>query len=181
MENFEGNILIVHRTGCGKTTFVQKLRKNELFGDISTVFWISKISLSEEREEKIKESFENQEVYFNYPENLDDFNYLIEDFMQRKAVYVNSGLGEDMALDKLIVMNNVSGLANKSDVFSNFLTVSKKYGLSCLYIFHTIYPNRQNWEMIMSQTHIFNFYPGSVHNRAMLRTVSHFADIKITT
>ena len=26
-----------------------------------------------------------------------------------------------MTLDKLIVMDNVSGLANKSDVFSNFL------------------------------------------------------------
>ena len=74
---FQGNILIVGRTGCGKPTFVENLGKNELFWDISTVFRVSKISLSEEREEKIKESFENQEVYFNYPENLDDFNYLI--------------------------------------------------------------------------------------------------------
>ena len=157
----EGNILIVGRTRCGKTTFVQNLGKNELFGDISTVFWISKISLSEEREEKIRESFENQEVFFNYPENLDDFNYLIEGFMQRKADYVNSELGEDMTLDKLIVMDNVSGFADRSEVFSNFLTVPRKYGLSCVYIFHTIYPNRQNWEMIMSQTHIFNFFPQS--------------------
>ena len=94
-----------------------ELGKNELFGDISTVFWISKISLSEEREEKIRESFENQEVFFNYPENLDDFNYLIEGFMQRKADYVNSELGEDMTLDKLIAMDDVSGFADKSDVF----------------------------------------------------------------
>ena len=47
------------------------------FLEISTVFWVSKIYLSEEREGKINESFENQEVYFNYFENLDDFNYLI--------------------------------------------------------------------------------------------------------
>ena len=97
----EGNILIVGRTGCGKITFVQNLGKNELLGDISTVFWISKISLSEEREEKIKESFDNQEVYFNYPDKMDDFNYLIEGFMHRKADYVNSQLVEDMTLDKL--------------------------------------------------------------------------------
>ena len=45
---FESNILIVDRTGCGKTTFVQNLGKNELFSDISTVIWISKISHSEE-------------------------------------------------------------------------------------------------------------------------------------
>ena len=40
---FQGNILIVGRSGCGKTTFVQNLGKNELFGDISTVFWVSNI------------------------------------------------------------------------------------------------------------------------------------------
>ena len=61
---FKGNIMIVGRTKCGKTTFVQNLGKNKLFGDISTVFWISKISLSEEREEKIRENFEDQEVFF---------------------------------------------------------------------------------------------------------------------
>ena len=54
---FEGNILIVGRTRCGKTTFVQNLGKNKLFGDIATVYWISKISLSAEREEKIIEIF----------------------------------------------------------------------------------------------------------------------------
>ena len=32
--NFEGNILIEGGTGCGKTTFVQNLGKNNLFGDI---------------------------------------------------------------------------------------------------------------------------------------------------
>ena len=30
----EGNILIEGGTGCGKTTFVQNLAKNNLFGDI---------------------------------------------------------------------------------------------------------------------------------------------------
>ena len=34
---FEGNILIVGKTGCGKTTFVQSLGKNKLFGDIKEV------------------------------------------------------------------------------------------------------------------------------------------------
>ena len=55
-------------------------------------------------------------------------------------------------------MDDVSGLADKSDDFSNFLTVSRKYGYSCLYVFHTIYPGRQSWEMIIAQTHIFNFF-----------------------
>ena len=47
---FEGNILIVGRTGCGKTTFIQNLEKNRMFGkDIIEVFWVSKIFLNKER------------------------------------------------------------------------------------------------------------------------------------
>ena len=34
---FEGNILVVGRTGCGKTTFIQNLGKNKMFGDIKEV------------------------------------------------------------------------------------------------------------------------------------------------
>ena len=51
-------------------------------------------------------------------------------------------------------------LANRSNEFANFLTVSRKYGVTCVYIFHTIYPTRQNWQMIISQTKIFNFFQG---------------------
>ena len=38
-------------------------------------------------------------------------------------------------LDKLIVMDDVSGLADKSDEFANFLTVSRKYGITCVTFF----------------------------------------------
>ena len=81
-----------------------------------------------------------------------------------------------MVIDKLIVMDDVSGFADKSDEFANFLTVSPKYGLTCLYIFHTIYPSRQNWKMIMSQTQIFIFFPGSVLSSTIKRTLSLFAN-----
>ena len=49
-EKFEGNILVVGRTGCGKTTFIQKLGKNKLFGHkIRDLFWVSKIVLIRKR------------------------------------------------------------------------------------------------------------------------------------
>ena len=148
---FDGNILVVGRTGCGKTTFIEKLGKNKLFGSrIKDVFWVSKIVLSEEREELIRESF------------------------VEKSDYVDSELGENFKINKLIVMDDVSGLADRSNEFSDFLTVSRKYGFSCLYLFHTIYPGKQNWEMIMSQTHILNFFPGSIHNSRILKTLSLF-------
>ena len=51
----------------------------------------------------------------------------------------DSSHGEKIEVDKLIVMD-VSGLANRCEDFSNFSTVSRKYGFSCVYVFHTIYP-----------------------------------------
>ena len=56
---FEGNILMVGRTGCSKTTCVQDLGKNQMFGDIKEVLWISKMSLSTERENNIRDCFVN--------------------------------------------------------------------------------------------------------------------------
>ena len=79
---FDGNIMIVGRTGCRKTTFIQNLGRNKMFGrDIHTVFWVSKIVLSREN---IRGSFADQTVKFTYPNNLDEFNYLIDFFMFEK-------------------------------------------------------------------------------------------------
>ena len=96
-------------------------------------------------------------------------------FTQEKSEYVDSALGENSLISKLIIMDDVSGLADKSQDFSNFLTVSRKYGFSCVYVFHTIYPGRRNWEMIMSQTHFLNIFPGSIHNSRILKTLAIFA------
>ena len=131
--------------------------------------------MSSERKEIISESFVDQEVYFSYPCNLHDFNYLIENFTQEKSDYEDSELGENLKMNKLIVMDEVSGLADRSNNFSDFLTVSRKCGFSCLYVFHTIYPGRQNWELIMYQTHIFGFFPGIIHNSRISKTLSLFA------
>ena len=67
---FEGNILIIGQTGCGKTTFVQSLAKNKMFGNIKEVFWLSKISLSKGRENNVSDCFD-VEVNFKYPKNLE--------------------------------------------------------------------------------------------------------------
>ena len=122
-KKFDGNILIVERTGCGKTTFIQKLGKNKKFGEeILEIFWVSKINLSEEREESIRASFKDQNVYFHYPSDLEDFNFLISDFTQKKSSYTdeNNVLGENLIVNKLIVMDDVSGLADNLKIFQIF-------------------------------------------------------------
>ena len=50
---FYGNILVVGRTGCGKTTFLEKLGLNNSFGSIIKTEWISGIEIDKQREAKI--------------------------------------------------------------------------------------------------------------------------------
>ena len=100
--------------------------------------------------EKYQELFLDQTVNFDYPSNVEEFDDLLELYRRRKAHYIENDVGGNI-LDKLIVMDDISGLAD-IDEFANFLTVSQKYGLTYVYIFHTIYPTRQNWQMLISQT-----------------------------
>ena len=171
---FGGNILIVGRTGCGKSTFVKNLGKNKMFGEIKEIIWVSKIPLSKERENNIRGCFVDEETDFKYPNNIDEFDDLLDYFQRRRVPCNRNFLGENIKLDRLIVMDDVSGLAAKSEAFANFLTVSRKFGLMSVYIFHTIYPTRQNWQMILAQTKIFNIFPGSIQTSSVVKILSSF-------
>ena len=46
---FSGNVLIVGRTKCGKTTFMQKLALHNFFGKLKKAEWISGITLTKKK------------------------------------------------------------------------------------------------------------------------------------
>ena len=50
---FNGNILLVGRTGCGETTFLEKLAINNFFGKIIKTEWVSGIEIDAAREAEI--------------------------------------------------------------------------------------------------------------------------------
>ena len=59
-------------------------------------------------------------------------------------------------------MDDVSGVAEVSKKFSNFLKVSRNFGYNWVYVFHVIVPASQIWQKIISQSNIFNIFPASV-------------------
>ena len=69
-------------------------------------------------------------------------------------------------MDKLIVMDNVSGLANKSNNFAS------KFGYSCEYIFHIINPKKTVWKLILLQTKIFDILTDFVEQSTVLKIFS---------
>ena len=107
---FERNILTVGRTGCGKTTFVQNLGKNRMFGELKEVTWISKISLSRDRGNNIRNCFVNENINFEYPNSIEKFDDLLEHFqkhVETNSTCIENCLGENIKLDRLLAMDDV--------------------------------------------------------------------------
>ena len=88
--------------------------------------------MSSEREPEIESCF-SCDVEFHYPNRLETFNDLLEEFKARsnaaktKAIdtnssdkVVNSDFGEERKCDQLIVMDEVSGSADESKGLQTF-------------------------------------------------------------
>ena len=83
----------------------------------------------------------------------------------------NISFGKNKKLDQLIIMDDVSGVADISKKFANFLTVSRTFGNSCVYVFHVIVPASQICQKIISQTNIFNIFPASVPHNTVAKII----------
>ena len=91
---------------------------------------------------------------------------MIEKFKLRTRDVVtkenNSGFGEKISMDRLIVMEDVSGIADTSKRFAELLTVCRKYRYHCAYVFHIFTTETQIWKKILSQINTFNIFTSSV-------------------
>ena len=85
-------------------------------------------------------------------------------------------MGEKNICNKLFVMDDISGLADRLNEFANFLTVGRKFNFTCVYVFHTIYPSRFNWQMIISQKKILNIFTGSLQTTSVAKILSSYCN-----
>ena len=171
---FEGNILVVGQTGCGKTTFIQKLAKNNLFCELRKYFGYQKYRFLQKKKKIHRPVFKNkyilnilrQLMILTWSWNFSKKKNLVND--------VDIVMAESNIYNKLIVMDDVLGLANKSNDFANFLTVSRKFNFTCAYVFHTICLTGSNWQMILSQTKSFNIFPASLQTSSVVKILPSY-------
>ena len=120
---FYRSILVVGRTNGGKTTFIEKLGLNNFFGDIIKTEWISGIAIDKQREAEIQSYFKN-ETEVHIAQEQDKLDSLIETFKQRShensSHNANNSFGENKKLDQLIIMDDVSGVADISKILQIF-------------------------------------------------------------
>ena len=161
-----GNILAVGRTGCGKPYFLHKLAINKFFGELVKIEWVRGIDIDKRREAEIESCFNNKVQFHRNIQEPDDLTNLLETFKlhtsDKSDNVNNTAFGEIISMDHLIVMDDVSGVADDCKKFAEFLTVCRKYRYHCICVFHVIAPETQIWKKTLSQANIFNIFRSSV-------------------
>ena len=117
---------------------MQKLALHIFFGKLKKAEWISGIRLTKKREAEIQTNFSCQ-VEFYYLADEDEFDAILEELKSKSRgdeetaddnddyeTNVNNVFGENSIRDRLIVFDDVSGLADNSKKFASFLTVARK-------------------------------------------------------
>ena len=117
--------------------------------------------MTSEREAEIEPCF-SCDVEFHFSKGIEQFENLLEDFKIRSNTakvnddddtqssdeenIVNSGFGDKARRDRLIVMDNVSGLAHESKKLASFLAVARKFSYTCVIHFSHYLPRKINLE-----------------------------------
>ena len=74
-----------------------------MFAEIKELVWVSKIPLSKDRRNNIREYFVDEEMDFKYPNNIDEFDDLLKYFQRQKAPCNENFLGENIKLDRCLL------------------------------------------------------------------------------
>ena len=98
-------------------------------------------------------------MILNYSRDKEQFANLLEEFKLRSknssrnidtSSLNGSNYGGNIQRDRLIVMDNFSGLAETSQKFASFVTVARKFKYNCIHICYTIHPEKSIWKSILS-------------------------------
>ena len=137
--------MVLGSSASGKTILVQEMASNSMFGKLEGAHLVSTVKLSKARVAEINSCFEPKIEFYNPQDDYDhkktflDLESLYRKNLEKKKIVVeNSGNGKGGYLerDNLIVLDEVTGLADRSHSFVKFWTKCRKFGYSVLYIFH---------------------------------------------
>ena len=115
------NILVLGSSASGKTTLVQEMASNSMFGNLEGTHCLSAVKLSKAREAEIDSCFKPKVEFYNPQDKYDlkktfvDLENLYGEKLEKKKIVVENsgnGNGEFMERDNLIVLDEVTGLAD---------------------------------------------------------------------
>ena len=163
-----------------RRTLGQEMASNSIFGELRGVHWISKQTEAE------RDSCFTPKVEFYSPQDEGDLEKTFDDLenIYRERVEkmpfdnesndVSNGMGEYVERDSLVILDDVSRLANRSKSFVTFMTTCRKFGYSLIYVFHETAVSSPRWKDILSQTQIFCIFLSAID--LVLNHLVKFAD-----
>ena len=72
-------------------------------------------------------------------------------------------VSEYVERDSLVILDDVSGLADRSLSFVNFMTTCRKFGYNLIYVFHETAASSLQWKAMLSQAQIFCIFSSAVN------------------
>ena len=87
---------------------------------LKEVIWASKTLLSKERGNQIRECLVDEKVDFKYVETIDELEDLLEHIQKKKISCNENSLGQNIELDHLILLDNVSVHPDRSKYLQSF-------------------------------------------------------------
>ena len=192
----DGNTVIVGKPNSGKTQYVCKCLMNGMFGDVEELFYIAPSeTLTNDRKKKMYDMFENNEKK-SFKLNIDTASNKtdLDSTLDKIKVYLNTKIdevnnetddvhdeninveseGENPKITRLLLLDDMSTIADKSQSFANFYTRARKLGLSIVTIFHDINTSTGYWPVLNSCTNRFIFFQvGCIRNIATLLSKLH--------
>ena len=112
---------------------------NNFFRKLIKTEWVSGIDIDKRREAEIKSCFDNEAEFHKTIKEPDELVDLIEKIKLRTIDLIDNindaVFGEKISMDRHIVMDKVSGVADNCKKFAEFLTVCRKYKFCLKQIF----------------------------------------------
>ena len=145
--------------------------------------WISRIDIDKKREAEIQSYFSN-ETEVHVAKERGELDSLIETLklLSREETIdnnVKNSFGENKKLDRLIIMDDISGVADVSKKFANFLIVFRKFGYNCVMFFMQLFlPVRFGKQLFLKQILLIFFQPVS-HKIVLLKLFTAIAFYKV--
>ena len=127
--NILGNILVLGSSASDKTTLVQEMASNSMFGKLERAHGVSAAELLKSREAEIDSCFKPKVEFYNPQDEYDlkkafvHLENLYRGKLEKKKIVVENignGKGEYVERDYFIVLDDVTGLADRSHPFIKF-------------------------------------------------------------
>ena len=166
-----GNTVIVGRSDTGKTAYVIKSLRHGYFPGIKEIYYIApKITLTYNRTQELYKLFYGYDFFIYDASDKESLNNALNEINDYVSAKINNeqmndnikpgeNEGEDLEITRLMLLDDMSSIADKSNAFGNFITRSRKLQFNVVSIFHDISTSTGIWNIINSNTTRFIFFP----------------------